>query len=68
MCPHCQNLTGTPSLLAEYAIPEEQICDCFPVHGQYLRFYYEGQPAGDLLVDSDIIRKLRGADAVAPEV
>jgi hypothetical protein len=54
---------GTPELLAE--LPDDYLCTCFPVHGQYLPVEINGECVGTVLVTSDLIRQMN--DAVAPQ-
>jgi len=56
-CPHCLKSTGTPELLDE--LPSEELCECFPLHGQWMSVTVQGECVGSVLLDSDLIRQMR---------
>ena len=56
-CPYCLKAQGTPELLTE--LPEDWICTCFLVHGQYLAVEVNGEEVGTILVTSDVIKQMQ---------
>jgi hypothetical protein len=54
-CPYCLKATGTPELLD--GLPDEYLCTCFPLHGQWMPVMINGECVGTILLDSSHFQK-----------